>query len=305
MIAITCLRAGKGKGYIGAGPLAVLFLGVLLMSAGCGSIAKTSSAALPSPTPLPVATPTPMPSPSPTPTATPSPTATPTPSPTPTPIAGIFTVTPGALATARLNHTATLLGDGSVLIIGGFSSAFNCAALDTCFVQSSERFDPVSGNFFNGPEMAAARNQHTATRLQTGEVLIAGGNNSHGFLATTELFDPGLASLHSSGSMAQARREHTATLLSNGKVLIAGGFVIDSGGNRSLASAELYDPVSGAFSDAADMSTARTDHTASLLNDGTVLIAGGNVPCTPALCGTVLNAFATAELYDPAANIFS
>jgi Galactose oxidase, central domain/Kelch motif len=246
-----------------------------------------------------------MPSPSPTPTATPSPTATPTPSPTPTPIAGIFTVTPGALATARLNHTATLLGDGSVLIIGGFSSAFNCAALDTCFVQSSERFDPVSGNFFNGQEMAAARNQHTATRLQTGEVLIAGGNNSHGFLATTELFDPGLASFHSSGSMAQARREHTATLLSNGKVLIAGGFVIDNGGNRSLATAELYDPVSGAFSNAADMSTARTDHTASLLNDGTVLIAGGNVPCTPALCGTVLNAFATAELYNPAANIFS
>jgi hypothetical protein len=53
------------------------------------------------------------------------------------------------------------------------------------------------------------------------------------------------------------------------------------------------------------MSTARTDHTASLLNDGSVLIAGGNVPCTPTLCGTVLNAFATAELYDPAANVFS
>src|ERR1041385_6492969 len=53
------------------------------------------------------------------------------------------------------------------------------------------------------------------------------------------------------------------------------------------------------------MSTARTDHTASLLNDGKVLIAGGNIPCTPTLCGTVLNAFATAELYDPAANAFS
>jgi hypothetical protein len=153
--------------------------------------------------------------------------------------------------------------------------------------------------------MAAARNQHTATRLQTGEVLIAGGNNSHGFLATTELFDPGLASFQASGSMAQARRQHTATLLSSGKVLIAGGFAIDSSGNRSLASTELYDPVAGVFSNAADMSTARTDHTASLLNDGAVLIAGGNIPCTPTLCGTVLNAFATAELYDPATNTFS
>jgi hypothetical protein len=305
MIATTWLTAGKGRDFIhaGAGPAAILSLGMLLTTAGCGAITRTSTAVLPSPTPLPTSTPTPTPVPSPTPTPTPA--ATPTPSPTPTPIAGIFTVTPGALATARLNHTATLLEDGSVLITGGFSNAFNCAALDTCYVQSSERFDPVSGNFFNGPAMIAARNQHTATRLKTGEVLIAGGNNSQGFLATSELFDPGLSSFQPSGSMAQGRRQHTATLLSNGKVLIAGGFALDSSGNRSLAGAELYDPVTGTFSNAADMSTARTDHTASLMNDGAVLIAGGNVPCTPTLCGTVLNAFATAELYDPVANTFS
>jgi hypothetical protein len=209
------------------------------------------------------------------------------------------------MATARLNHSATFLDDGTVLIAGGFNNAFNCAALDTCFIQSSERFDPGSGNFFNGPAMTTARNQHTATRLQTGEVLIAGGNNSKGYLATTEVFEPGLASFHASGSMAQARRQHTATLLSDGRVLIAGGFAIDATGNKSLSAAELYDPVTGAFSSAGNMSTARTDHTASLLKDGRVLIAGGNIPCTPTLCGTVLNAFATAELYDPRANTFS
>jgi hypothetical protein len=151
--------------------------------------------------------------------------------------------------------------------------------------------------------MTTARQQHTATRLETGVVLIAGGNNSKEFPAITELFDPATNSFHSSGNMAQARRQHTATLLNDGKVLMAGGFIQDAAGSRSLSSAELYDPATGAFSSAGTMSTARTDHTASLLNDGRVLITGGNI-CVPTECG-IINAFATAELYDPAANAFS
>jgi len=152
--------------------------------------------------------------------------------------------------------------------------------------------------------MITGRNLHTATRLPTGEVLIAGGFSVAGYLATTELFDPATNSFHSSGSMAEARRQHTATLLNNGKVLIAGGFGLDPTGANTLSSAELYDLATGTFSSAGTMSTVRTGHTASLLNDGRVLISGGNTLCTANVCGFI-NAFATAELYDPATNAFS
>ena len=284
-----CVRAGFA---------AALITAILLGTASCGSVTQTAGLSpIPSPSPVPTSTPTP------TPISTPTPTTTPTPSPTP--LAGIFTLTPGVMDIARFNHSATLLDDGTVLITAGVNSSFACVAVPSCFIQSSERFDPGSGTFTKGPTMIAGRHLHTATRLQTGMVLIAGGVNSTGFLATTELFDPATNSFHSSGSMAENRRQHTATLLNDGKVLIAGGFSLDATPDaKSRSSAELYDPATGAFSSAGTMSTGRTDHAAALLNDGRVLITGGNILCTATACGFI-NAFATAELYDPAANAFS
>ena len=151
--------------------------------------------------------------------------------------------------------------------------------------------------------MIAARQLHTATHLQAGMVLIAGGSSADGSLATTELFDPATNSFQPSGSMAMSRREHSATLLNDGKVLIAGGLSLDATGNHTSPSAELYDPATGAFSSASTMSTIRNDHTASLLNDGRVLITGGSIFCISGCA--LINAFATAELYDPVANAFS
>jgi hypothetical protein len=112
----------------------------------------------------------------------------PPPAPSPTPVAGTFTPASGSMATARTNHTATLFSDGSVFVVGGFNSAFNCSALNTCFVQASEKFIPSAGTFQPGPSMTVPRNQHTATLLGNGQVLITGGNNSSGFLASAELF---------------------------------------------------------------------------------------------------------------------
>src|SRR3954454_20060394 len=77
------------------------------------------------------------------------------------------------------------------------------------------------------------------------------------------------------GDLATARSQHSATLLPNGNVLIAGGVQSSSNGTRVLASTELYDPASGRFAPAANMTTTRRLHTATLLPDGRVLIAGG------------------------------
>src|SRR6266513_3714758 len=93
------------------------------------------------------------------------------------------------------------------------------------------------------------------------------------------------------GSLATARAGqpsgHTATLLPNGKVLVAGGGDI----NGIHASAELYDPASGAWSATGSLATARSGHTATLLPNGRVLAAGG---------GDGGSIHASAELYDPA-----
>ena len=89
------------------------------------------------------------------------------------------------------------------------------------------------------------------------------------------------------GNLTVPREFHTATLLPNGKVLIAGGYSYGPGQSSAWASAELYDPASGTFTTTDAMTAARSRHTATLLPNGKVLIAGGSPQ-------------PSAELYDPA-----
>jgi hypothetical protein len=109
-----------------------------------------------------------------------------------------------------------------------------------------------------------------------------------------------------SGNMITARSQHIATLLPNGKVLIAGGAQSASlsGGDVILASAELYDPGTGTFRPAGDMTTGRTMHTSTLLADGRVLIAGGYGHGAEGPAGG-RTALASAELYDPSTGTFT
>jgi hypothetical protein len=130
------------------------------------------------------------------------------------------------------------------------------------------------------------RNSHTATLLQNGMVLVAGGTDSHAHeLASAELYDPASRTWTVTGSLNTARGRHTATLLQNGMVLLAGGQDING---FSLASAELYDPASGTWTTAGSLNTERWLHTATLLQNGMVLVAGGD--------GTDGRSLASAEL---------
>ncbi len=128
--------------------------------------------------------------------------------------------------------------------------------------------------------MNVARADHRMTLLANGMVLVEGGfddSYSANCLKSAELYNFASGSWTLTGSMNTGRAFHTATLLPSGKVLAAGGDTGPSGqtGGLASASAEIYDPISGNWSTVASMKTARSEHTATLLPNGKVLLAGG------------------------------
>ena len=172
-----------------------------------------------------------------------------------------------------LGHFFALLGAIVMLAIATWVSA-----------SSSEQVQPLDN-------LAVPRTGHTATALSDGRILITGGRDTDGNLvAASEIFDPETQVSTAGATLNTARIDHSATVLADGKVLVAGG----TGANGALSSAEIFDPAhpeNGFQTVGSSMSTARTRHTATLLNDGHVLIAGGD-------------AQGSAELFDPATGSF-
>jgi hypothetical protein len=197
--------------------------------------------------------------------------------------------------------TATMLDDGSVLLAGGGNFVSTGSGVDV--LTTAQLYDPTTGSLSNtGPTLQGVISP-TTVRLADGRVLLAGGkiiNQGGAPTAAAELYDPSSGTFSFAGLMTTPRYNHTATLLQDGYVLIAGGSASGVTGNP-LASAELYDPVSKTFSSINDMNTAHADHTATLLADGHVLIAGGsNRPNTARNSVTSI-----AEIYDPATRAFA
>lgn len=189
------------------------------------------------------------------------------------------------LSTARQAHTATFLPDGKILIAGGYNYYVG-GPLD-----SAELYDPAGGVTPAGT-MSCRRTGHTATLLTNGLVLVVGGTydtNSHA-TNSVDLYNPTNGNWTTASPMTVARTAHTATLLADGTVLVAGGNYY-SGGSVFLSSVEIYDPASGTWRTTNSLNTARTQHSATSLPDGKVLVAGGygNSAYT-----------ATAETYNPA-----
>jgi hypothetical protein len=143
----------------------------------------------------------------------------------------------------------------------------------------------ATGSFVPTGNMQLDRDPFAATLLPDGRVLIAGGYFSGGITNTTELYDSAGIASSPGAMMLSPHADHTATLLNNGKVLIVGGYSPSVSG-----SAEIYDGTS--FSNAGSLTTARAQHTATLL------IAGGATDFNP-------TPTATAELYNPATRSFS
>jgi hypothetical protein len=196
-----------------------------------------------------------------------------------------------SMGSPRFHHTATLLSNGKVLIAGGETNFGVITSTAEIYDPASNTFEPTNSN------MTTLRTRHQATLLSSGKVLITGGNDGASALASAEIFDPNTGMFTgTNGDMHVARDLHTQTSLNDGTALVAGGANYANGDNDSLGTAEIYDPVSGTFSAPINMTTPRAAHTATLLNSGKVLLAGGS---------TTSEFLASAEIFDPSSGTFA
>lgn len=210
---------------------------------------------------------------------------------------GTFSAT-GSMTSARSLHTATLLADGKVLLVGGVGAGGEAAT----FLRTAEIYHPSKRKFIATRSMSTARLGAAAVRLRDGRVLVAGGGNNSGLAVNSvEIYNPKTARWTKASPMNYARVNPTATLLNNGKVLITGGYSVNSD-CCALSSAEVYDPNTNSFSTTGFMTVARRNHAATLLKGGRVLIAGGYNGLDGNTDGS--NNVNAPEIYDPVAGMF-
>jgi hypothetical protein len=178
------------------------------------------------------------------------------------PTAGTW-INAGNLVRPRTGHTATLLPTGKVLVAGGDEFGGPGGIIS----RTAELYDPATDSWSTTGNLNIARRGHTATLLQNGKVLVAGGVNGNAALNSAELYDPATGAWNITGNLNGFYDGHTTTLLHNGKVLVVLG-----------KTAELYDPTTGTWHRTGDLNTAHSGlHTATLLSDGQVLVTGGFV----------------------------
>lgn len=193
----------------------------------------------------------------------------------------------GTLAVARKSHTETLLPSGQVLITGGKTESADS--------RSAELFNPGTRQFSSTGSMVDVRSLHTATLLNNGTVLIAAGRKGATPLNTAEIYNPQTGLFTSTGSLEIQRKRHRANLLTNGTVMVEGGASLSNGDpvDEGTPTAEVYNPRSGLWTRVQDMHIGRTEHDATLLLDGNVLVTGG------------LSGFDTSDLYNSPRRTFS
>ncbi|NTX39808.1 hypothetical protein HUA78_35765 [Myxococcus sp. CA033] len=180
-----------------------------------------------------------------------------------------------SMAVNRDGPVATLLANGKVFVVGGYTSTGRTA--------TAEVYDPATNSWSAAGAMHTAQEDCTATLLTNGKVVVTGG-----YVSTPEVYDPATNTWSLAGAQSPTRLGSTSTLLPNGKVLHVGGW-----DGATHATARLYDPATNSWSATASMATARWDHTATRLPNGKVLVVGG------------WEDVAAAELYDSTTNTWS
>ncbi|MGH9768906.1 MAG: kelch repeat-containing protein [Blastocatellia bacterium] len=188
----------------------------------------------------------------------------------------------------RSAHTATLLPDGRVLLIGGMVSVRG----DEVSTASTEIYNPRTGAITPSGKLSSPRAGHTATLLADGNVLVTGGGIERGTMTGAEIYETAAGKFIPVGSMRAPRERHSATLLADGRVLVTGGTIA-----QPTDATDIYDPKTRAFTAAARMRSRRAAHSATLLKDGRALIAGG--------AESLDSVLRSVEIYDPVGDSFT
>jgi N-acetylneuraminic acid mutarotase len=198
------------------------------------------------------------------------------------PATNIFTAT-GTLNVARYAHTATVLQDGTVLVVGGFGGPTSTLQSGGGVLASAEIYNPAAGTWTVTSSMTTARMSHTASLLPSGEVLVSGGTTGSATTATAEVFNPGTGTWTPVASMSTPRQSHGAVTLANGTVLVVGGLNDSTSAVIGVGTAEVYDPITNSWSPSGAMVTTRQFFVLNALGDGRILLEGGapNVPGLP------------------------
>ena len=188
----------------------------------------------------------------------------------------------------RTGHSATLLGNGQVLVAGGVNYGYDIGKFS--YVTTAELYNPETGRWRLTGGLKALYAGHAATLLQNGKVLLVGTSLNTSISAqvasdsrfpSAELYDPDTETWNSSAAPTIAG---PLTLLPDGTVLVVSG-----------GAAELYHPDTETWSSAGNLNVIRSVRTATLLNNGTVLITGEGESSSAGY----------AEIYDPAMGIWS
>src|SRR5260370_4852434 len=195
------------------------------------------------------------------------------------------------MAYPRARHTATLLADGRVLVVGGLGPGRG----------NSEIYDPRTNTWSPAGNLISARANHEAVILGDGRVLVIGGRQPGRPLSSAEIFDPRVRSWSSTGSLLVARDRPQAALLPDGKVLVTGGVSVDVGGTLDaavlfgspLATSEIYDAATKVWIPGPAMSVGRVGHAMAVLGNGDVFVVGGTRDPSP------------AEILDPRSNAWA
>ena len=201
----------------------------------------------------------------------------------PTAAIGARTHAVGAMSKARLNHAATLLPSGQVLVTGGCTSqpSLSSKCATDAASKIAELFDPATETFVALPPMITARSFHGAVVLPNGKVLVVGGGD-----ASAELYDPLTRTFAATQPSGSPRDGRTAHLLPSGRVFVAGGTTL---------APDIFDPVTETWSFAGPLPAQLPEMLWGTKPDGRLVSAGGLFPVDGIL--------ASEFMFDPLATL--